>query len=223
MKKYILILIFCAIGLLKSYAQEPPAVQLTKPINPPISVELFGGSKYGTFQNFISKKFTPTSRFGLYHIATYNVDYKSALNNTMVIQSIANVELFKGLTGGVGGYMSTVGFHPIAALQYTYSGKTLFATVLPTVNMASQNYQSLLMIIQYRPVVTDKVKLYSRLQVYNSFTNFDTRTYTYEQLRLGLEVSKTQFGVGVTFEQYQGQLNLQNANVGFFIRKEIFN
>jgi len=141
----------------------------------------------------------------------------------MVIQSIANVEIFKGLTGGVGGYMSTVGFHPIAALQYTYSGKTLFATILPTVNVASSNYQSLLMIVQYRPIITDKVKLYSRLQVYNSFENYDTRTYTYEQVRLGAELNKVQFGLGVTFEQYPGQFNLQNANVGFFIRKEIFN
>ncbi len=223
MKKITLIFSLFIFGCLNCYAQEPPAVQLPKPVNPPISVEFFSGNNYCTFQNFVSKKFFPGSSWGVYHIATYNANYRSSLYNTMVIQSIVNKELYKGFTGGLGAYMSTNGFHPIAALQYTYAGKSLFATVLPTINWASSNYQSLLMIFQYRPAITKTVKLYTRLQMYNSSTNFDVRTYSYEQIRVGVEVKTFQMGLGVTFEHLQGEYNFNNANIGFFVRKELFN
>ena len=223
MKKITLITAILVFSSLCCFAQEPPAVQLPKPVNPPISVEAFAGTKYCTFQNFVSKKFSPGSAWGVYHIATYNANYQSPLYNTMVIQSIVNREIYKGLTGGLGAYMSTTGFHPIAALQYTYAGKTFFTTILPTVNWSSNNYQSLLMIFQYRPAIAKSVKLYSRLQIYNSSTSFETRTYSYEQVRLGIEVKTFQIGFGVTFEQLQGEYNFSNANVGFFVRKELFN
>jgi hypothetical protein len=117
------------------------------------------------------------------------------------------------------------GVQPVAALKYTFFNKVFYGLVVPVVGLSpKKNDQSLLMIAQYKPGISPGVKLYSRVQLYSAFTNFNKQVYRYEQLRLGIEIGKIQFGIGVTFQQFYGQENiLKNPNLGLFIRKELFN
>ena len=224
MKKQPLFTALFLAACLTAKAQEPSAPAVPKPFNPPVSVEVFAGNKYTTFQNFISKRFSENSRLGFYHIVTYNVDNTSSLHNTLAVQSLLNFKVFDGFTPGIGGYINKNQFYPIAAAQYTYVKKSFFTTVLPTASVSSSaDVQSLLAIFQYRPQLGEQVKGYARLQCYDAFTGFDQSTFAYEQVRLGVEVKKVQFGLGVTFDQYQGKVDFQDANLGFFVRKELFN
>jgi hypothetical protein len=233
MKKTLqIIAIALSIGIMYGNAQDTTHVKPNVPLSVaplpskhlPISFEVFGGAKYVTFQNFINKRFSDKSAFGFYNIATYNGYYTPIPINNIVVQSFLTLRIYKGLMGGIGNYMNTYAFYPVATLGYMHGAKTYSVTILPTISVSPfHNNQTLLMIFQFRPPLTDKVKLYSRFQTYNSFTGFDNRTYTYEQIRLGIEIGKCQFGGGVTFEQFQGEFNLQQPNVGLFVRKEIFN
>ena len=235
MKKTIITFaLISSLGFLHIQAQQTPTPSTPSPAfkNPPVSVEEFTGGKYGTFQNFVNKGFGEKTPFGVYSIVNYNFNYTPSGMNDIVIQSLFTVNLYKRLAGGIGQFMSANAFYPVTALKYAHTAKHFGITILPVTSLSSDfNSQSLLTIFQYKPKITEKVKLYSRFQMLNSWTDFNTRTYSYEQLRLGIEVTRVQFGVGITFQQFEKQVNsneqgfglFQNANVGFFVRKELFN
>ena len=195
--------------------------------NPPVSAEFFVGGKYTTFQNFITKRFSEKSPLSLYNIAVYNAGYDRKQSPEVDIQTLVTAKIWKGFTAGPGVLTTSNSFNPIVGLKHVYSSKVFSSTIVPVMIFTSQKpQQTILFIAQYRPALTSKVKLYSRIQLFGTFQDFQQYSYIYEQLRLGLDTKKTQFGIGITFQQIQyvnNETPFSNPNIGVFIRKELFN
>lgn len=186
----------------------------------PIPVELMMGNKYGTVNLAFGKNFSQTSKFGFFHMNTVQFDYKNKNNNSFILLDLAYYEVIKNfrIAGGVA--YSKGGFDPTAGLQYVYSGKKLLILFAPRVNIESNPSYDIMTILQYKPQINDKVKLYTRLQLLNLF-NSDGNIKSYQCMRLGVEVKGIQFGLALDLDEY-GPIPSVTSNFGLFIRKEIF-
>jgi hypothetical protein len=186
----------------------------------PIPVELMMGHKYGTVNLSFSKNFSPTSKLGFFHMNTVQFDYKDKNNNSFILQDQIYIETFKNLRVAGGVVYSNGGFNPTAGLQYLYSSKKLFFLCAPRVNIESDPSYDIMTILQYKPEINDRIKLYARLQMLNLFDK-GGNIKSYQWIRLGVEAKGLQFGLAADVDEY-GPNPSVTGNFGFFIRKEIF-
>jgi hypothetical protein len=186
----------------------------------PIPIELMMGHKYATVNLAFSRNFSQTSRLGFFHMNTIQVDYEDKNNNDFILQDQVYVETFKNLRIAGGVVYSQGGFNTTLGLQYVYGGKKLFILCAPRVNIESDPSYDLMTIIQYKPQINDKLKLYTRLQMLNLF-NSEGNMKSYQWFRLGLEIKGIQFGLAADLDE-NGPNPSVTSNLGVFIRKEIF-
>jgi hypothetical protein len=151
---------------------------------------------------------------------TVQFDYKNKNNNSFIVQDQVYVETVKNLRVSGGVVYNNGGFNPTAGLQYIYVGKKLFFLFAPRVNIKSDPSYDIMTIIQYRPEINDRVKLYASLQMLNVFDK-GGNIKSYQWIRLGLEVKGIQFGLAADVDEY-GPNPSATGNFGVFIRKEIF-
>jgi hypothetical protein len=75
-------------------------------------------------------------------------------------------------------------------------------------------------ILQYKPDISDRVKLYTRLQMLNLFDK-GGNIKSYQWIRLDLEVKGIQFGLVADVDE-NGPNPSASGNFGVFLRREIF-
>ena len=186
----------------------------------PIPVELMMGDKYGTVNLTFSKSLKPNSKLGFFHMNTVQFDYKEEYKNSFILQDLLYYEAVKNfhLAGGV--VFSKAGFNTTAGIQYVYAGSKTFFLFAPRINLESNPSYDFMTILQFKPQLNDRVKLFTRVQLLNLF-NDGGNIKSYQWLRLGLEVKGIQFGLAADFDEYGPHPSVE-SNVGLFIRKEIF-
>jgi len=186
----------------------------------PIPIELMIGNKYGSVNLVFNRNFSQKSRLGFFHMNTVQFDYKDENKNSFLLQDLLYVETFKNLRVAGGVAYSKGGFNPTAGLQYVYSGNKLVFLCAPRVNIESDPSYDIMTIIQYKPKINDRVKLFTRVQMLNLF-NADGNIKSYQWMRLGLEVKGIQFGLAINLDEYGPNPSVE-SNFGVFVRKEIF-
>jgi hypothetical protein len=186
----------------------------------PIPVELMSGYKYGTVNLSFSRNFSQTSRIGFFHMNTVQFDYRTADNNSFLLQDLLYVETFKNLRVAGGVAYSKGGFNPTAGLQYVYSGKKFLFLCAPRINIESEPSYDIMTIIQYKPDINDRVKLFTRVQMLNLFDS-GGNIKSYQWMRIGVEIKGIQFGLAANLDEYGPDPSVE-TNFGLFLRKEIF-
>ena len=186
----------------------------------PIPIELMLGYKYGAFNLAFSKNFSEKSRVGFFHMNTVQFDFKDENKNSFILQDLIYVETFKNLRVAGGVAYSTGGFDPTAGIQYLFSGEKLLFLFAPRINIESDPSYDIMTIVQFKPQLNDRLKLYTKLQMLNLFDS-GGNIRSYQWLRLGIEIKKTQFGLAVNFDEYGPDPELE-FNCGLFIRREIY-
>jgi hypothetical protein len=186
----------------------------------PIPIELMMGLKYGSVNLAFNRSFSQTSRLGFFHMNTIEFDYMDADKNSFIIQDLIYVETFKNLRVAGGVAYSKGGFDPTAGLQYVYSGKKFLFLCAPRINIESNPSYDIMTILQYKPDINEKVKLFTRLQLLNLFDS-GGNIRSYQWMRLGVELKGLQFGLAANLDEYGAHPSVE-SNFGLFIRKEIF-
>lgn len=186
----------------------------------PIPVELMLGHNYGVIDLSFSKNFTQTSRFGFFHMNTVEFNYTDEARNSFILQDVVYAEIVDNVRIAIGAAYSKGGFSPTVGVQYIYSGEKLIFLCAPRINIENTPSYNIITILQYKPDINDRVKLFTRFKMLNLF---DTggNIKSYQWLRLGLEMKGIQFGMAANFDEY-GPSPSVNTNVGMFVRKEIF-
>jgi hypothetical protein len=151
---------------------------------------------------------------------TVQFDYKDEANNSFILQDLIYVETFKNLRVAGGVAYSKGGFNPTAGIQYVYSGKNFLFLCAPRVNIESEPSYDIMTIIQFKPDINEKMKLYTRIQALNLF-DAGGNIKSYQWLRLGLELKGLQFGLAANLDEYGPDPSVE-ASFGLFVRKEIF-
>jgi len=186
----------------------------------PIPIELMLGHQYGAIDMAFSKKFSPTSRLGLFHMNTIQFDYNEEAKNSFILQDQLFVETFKNLRVTAGVAYSKGGFDPTAGLQYLIIGKKLMFLCAPRVNIDSDPSYDIMNIIQYKTPLNERTTLFARAKFLNVF-DAEGNIKSFQWFRLGFEKKGVQFGLAFNLDE-NGPNPSVEYNLGTFIRKEIF-
>lgn len=157
------------------------------------------GNQYGVVDMAFSKKFSPTSRFGFFHMNTIQSDYNEELNNSFILQDQLFAETFKNLrvTGGVA--YSKGGFDPTAGLQYIFVAKKLMFLCAPRVNIDNEPSYDIMNIIQYETPLNERTNLFARAKFLNVF-DANGNIKSYQWFRFGIEKKGIQFGLAFNLD-----------------------
>ncbi|NJK98035.1 MAG: hypothetical protein HC905_26800 [Bacteroidales bacterium] len=188
----------------------------------PIPAELMTGSKFGTFKLIVSKNFSESSKFGIFHINILQFDYIRNSDNDLMLQDLLFYEPVKNfrITGG-GLFTGKAGFLPTAGLQYKFTRKDALILLSPRVNFKDgSNEGDIIVITEYSPPLTDKINLFlgaQSLALFNRSGNIKCS----QDLRLGIGIKNMQFGLALGLEQI-GTGYKSSHNAGLFIKRNIF-
>jgi hypothetical protein len=185
-----------------------------------IPVELMTGNRYLTINAVVSKKFAENSRLGFFHMNTILVNYDNKDENDFAMQDLLFYEPLKNfrLTGGA--FYGKPGFKPTMGMQYLVTGKKLFILIAPRVNIESDPSYDIFSIVQFKAPISEKTKLYTRLELLNVF-DANGNIKSYQWFRMGLEIKGIQFGAAFNLDEFGPDPKVQ-YNAGLFIRREIF-
>lgn len=188
----------------------------------PIPAELMLGNKYGTLKIIVSKNFSQTSKFGIFHINILQFDYLHNSENDLMLQDLVFFEPIKNfrITGG-GLYTGKAGFLPTAGLQYKLNKKSLFLLLSPRINFNDgKNEGDIFSILQFTPRMNEQLDFVVGVQSLFLF-NRDGNIKSAQDLRLGLGFKNTQVGIAAGLEQV-GPNYKSFSNFGIFIEQSIF-
>jgi hypothetical protein len=186
----------------------------------PIPVELVIGHNRFGFQFVMNKKFSPSSRFSFLNANIFASDYNNSRDNLDLV-AVAQIgyDLYKGFGPTVGLSVNSVaGLSPTAGVQYVFVNRKILLVLTPTIEVSESNNIQGLIIGEYRPTLSSKVDLFSRVQaLYNYDTNNEFHQRSYIQLRLGAGIGKYQFGPAMNLDYY-GPEKVFKGNYGAFVR-----
>ena len=185
----------------------------------PIPVEFMPGNDRMFFQMVVKRKFSPESNFGFLSVSSFSAGYDGQMEDLdMALPVILNYGIYKGF-GLVGGASinNVVGFAPLLGAQHSFANKEWVAVTVASVFLNSKRNIELLGIYEYKPSISQKTALYTRLQflyVHNSRDNLHARSFL--QLRAGLKMNALNFGLGANLDQY-GPEKTFKPNYGIFV------
>jgi len=186
-------------------------------------VEIMAGHQYFNYQHSVHRKLNTNSKFGWTHITNLMRRYvnhpeKGGRPNEIMNQVYLTTNLSNKFMVMGGLFFTPVTDMKISfAGQYAYRTKTLSLIVNPRFDLGEKFTYELFGLLEFRPAIAPTIHLYSRVQF---MTNHSKQGHnrSYQQLRVGIERNKVQFGVGSTFDQY-GPKAISTGNTGIFIRK----
>ncbi|MCH7415458.1 hypothetical protein MM213_18300 [Belliella sp. R4-6] len=216
--KYLFQIILLSISLSLIGFSKSARAQDTSP-KVPIPVEYMFGKNRMFFQMVVKRKFSSESKFGFLSVSTLSTSYNNDMEDLdMAVPILVTYNIYKGF-GLVGGATvnNKVGSSPLLGAQHSYSNKKWVSVTIASIFLNSTKNLELFGIYEYKPLITPKINLYTRIQflyIHNTKENFHARSFL--QLRTGLKMNALNFGVGANLDQY-GPEKTFKPNYGVFV------
>lgn len=185
----------------------------------PTPVEFMAGNNRLFFQMVVKKKFTPESKFGFLSVSSYSASYDNEMNDLdMVVPVLINYNIYKSfsLVGG-STINNKVGFSPLVGAQHSFTNKEWVSVTIASFFLNSSKNMELFGIYEYKPQISPKSSLYTRLQflyIHSIRENHHARSFL--QLRSGLKMNALSFGLGANLDQYGPEKSFK-PNYGIFV------
>lgn len=195
-----------------------------------IPVEVFAGHKKTTvdvmFFKFFKNKSGQASKFLFFNRNRASIDY--------AITQTTNLPQF-GFTEAVSyNHPKLKGFAPVVVVQVLNKGISpksgiQFAKITKNYTIFSWAVSETLIkpnidfffLGRYTPKLTDKLNLFSQIELINSFPSTQQNNLAFTQrFRLGLKLKEFQFGAGLDLTQQGKGIFIKNQNFGVFTRYE---
>jgi hypothetical protein len=185
----------------------------------PTPVEFMAGHERLFFQMVVKKKFTPDSKFGFLSVSTFSSDYGNDLEDLdLVMPVLINYNIYKNFNVVAGTTINNrVGLSPLVGLQHAIATKEWVAVSIASLFLNSSQNIELFGIYEYKPQISAKLNLYTRLQymyIHNTSANHHARSFL--QLRAGLKNEAFFFGLGANLDQYGPEKEFK-PNYGIFV------
>lgn len=104
-------------------------------------------------------------------------------------------------------------------IHYFKANKNFLIYALPSVSLKSSLNYSWFSIIRYTPVLGEKTRLYSSLELFAAFRQSQYLA-SVQRLRLGLDLQGYQFGLALNLSGLGDDFPGSDINPGLFIRKQ---
>ena len=180
----------------------------------------YGGNPLRQLQHRAQPVLFPGVAFRLLHLGTTNLDYGSG-EAEVTTQDLLFYEPVRGLRiAGGAFYSSAPGFKPTAGLQYVRAGKAWFVLLSPRTDLERNPTYSVFSILQLKPPLGAKAKGFALVQAL-SVLNSEGHDFSYQWMRLGLDLEGRQFGLAINFEESRTGPAFE-ISAGVFVRREIF-
>lgn len=189
----------------------------------PTPVELMQGNQKLYSLLIVNQSLAPESALGFLHVTTFSgANPNKASRNEFFSSSLLSYPVYRKFRIASGVNLNeVVGLNYFSGFQYaTVTGYWLIVLV-PGIYFSEQSSFETLVLIEFRPPLSQRVKLYTRLHtLYNTSLSEGQHNRSYGYLRLGLSVKTLSFGLGMNADWY-GPLRSQENNFGVFIRTEL--
>ena len=207
-------IVFLSLTALSLSAQEAMTY------NPPITVEPFFGNRAHAYQLIFAKKLQSLPRLGFLGISNFQAEWGKPLINDFVHQGNLTYSIGGGFDVNAGFIWEPVtGISPSAGIMYTYANPELLIITNPRIDISKEPNADVLLLMEYMPQLTKKLKLYTRAQGYNFSQESHTRSYL--MLRAGVSIKDITVGLANDID-YFGPEKIRLNNFGGFVRIELF-
>ena len=194
--------------------QEVAAVK-----KPPIPIEVMFGNEEIYALTILNLPIDKKGKFGYFGVTSALVPYENERsNNELVISNSLTYNFSQKwfATAGLQFHYSK-GAVPFTGLQFFSANPKWLFLFSPNLQLApSINFETV-GIVEYKPMLSKNVGLYSRFQgIYNQNLDDGAHERSLLYLRAGVALGKTSFGLGVNIDFY-GLERTQEENYGLFI------
>lgn len=191
--------------------------------NPPITVEPFFGNRAHAYQLIFAKKLQSVPRLGFLGISNFQAEWGKPLINDFVHQGNVTYSIGGGFDVNAGFIWQPVtGISPSAGFMYTYASPELLIITNPRMDISKESNADILLLMEYRPQLTEKLKLYTRAQgLYGYNFSQESHTRSYLMLRAGVTIKDITVGLANDID-YFGPEKIRLNNLGGFVRIELF-
>jgi hypothetical protein len=182
------------------------------------------GNERFYFQLTVAKPVLTGSKLNFFNVTTYQANYDGGMNGQdFVSVSLLYYDIWKGISPAAGAAMNHVtGFKPFAGMQYVYANRTWLAVIVPGFYLTSKREFETFALLEYKPQLSSKLKLYNRLQcLYNHNTVEAVHGRSYFYGRAGISLGNISFGLGANFDSYS-PAKVSKRNFGGFVKADLF-
>ena len=195
-----------------------------------IPVEVFGGYEKATFDvmffKYFKNKENANTKFLFFNRNRVSVDYKMTSTTNLPTYGFTeaisyNHPKLKGFAPVMIGQFSNKGVYPKAGIQYVHIKNNFLIFTWVVCEIKEKPNMDFFLLTRYEPKLSEKLNLYTQLELVNAFPTEPSISYTFiQRARLGLKIKTWQFGAGADFTEIGSSTFINTNNIGGFLRHE---
>ncbi len=189
----------------------------------PLPVEVMAGNKRANLLIIINRPIDAAGKFNFFNVTVGAADYQNTPSETeMVINNAITYNLGKGLSAASGlQWHYKLGFVPTLGFQFLKASPDYLVVIFPTINFKPEHAFETVAIAEYKPKLSEKLRLYTRLQGL-LVQNIEAGTHARSGIsfRAGLNFDKFIIGLGSNVDAY-GPMKFEKSNHGLFFQMRL--
>lgn len=189
----------------------------------PLPVEVMAGNNRANLLIIINRPIDAAGKFNFFNVTVGAADYQNTPSETeMIINNSITYGLGKGFSAASGlQWHYKLGFVPTVGFQFLKASPDYLIVVFPTLNFKPGHAFETVALAEYKPKLSEKVRLYTRLQ---GLLVRDIEEGSHARsgltLRAGLTFDKFTVGLGSNFDAY-GPMKFEKSNHGLFLQMRL--
>lgn len=192
-----------------------------------IPAEVFAGYQKTSFDLMFFKYFKnkeENSKFLFFNRNRVSIDYRQTTTTYLPAFGFTEALSYnhlnlKGFAPVTVAQINNKGIYPKAGIQYFHHKNdfTFFSWVVCE-TLKNPNLD-LFVLTRFEPKLTEKLNLFTQLELINAFPTLNTNSYNlYQRVRAGLKINDWQFGAGADFNESGNTTFVNTINIGGFLR-----
>ena len=201
------LLILCLFPIL-SFAQAP------------IPAEVMFGNNRTNFLMILNRPVDAKGRFHFFNVTVGAADYQHTPSETeIVVNNSLTYALGHNFHATAGAqWHFKLGFVPTVGVEYLKARPDFLLVIFPTFNMLPNKNLETVGIFEYKPALSPKTRLYTRLQaMYNQDMTLEAHARSAYSVRAGISIKQFTVGLGSNLDYY-GPLKFDKTNHGLFVQ-----
>lgn len=180
-----------------------------------IPLEMLSSQEDFYYQHSFYKKISK-SKFSFFNLTSLKINYeKEVEKNSYLVRNQLFYEIHKNWNLGLTGELTSSGELIRLGLQYLFKNKILTISLYSNITVSSSTSFVNMLYLEYKPKLTNKLNIYSRLQIQTT-NSFSTVRYS-NLYRLGVEYKSLKFGIGIPWFNPFNTKKTGTKDVGLFL------
>ena len=189
----------------------------------PLPVEVMAGNNRANLLIIINRPIDAAGKFNFFNVTVGAADYQNTPSETeIVLNNSITYALGKAFSAASGlQWHYKLGFVPTLGFQFLKASPDYLIVVFPTLNFKPGYAFETVALAEYKPKLSDKLRLYTRLQgLLVRDIEVGTHARSGTSLRAGLTFDKFTVGLGSNFDAY-GPMKFEKSNHGLFFQMRL--